>query len=288
MLAVLFELPAFAEEPILKWNESGFLSLVESQDFAEISALEEDILEEISDNLLGLEDVEKSDIVPELIDYENAYCCFVMSDPFLLGEFSTEDWIRELRYTTHIWRIPICCKGFRITIQCFPRDYPFLANSEKEKMEKSGRSWVVGEFALNYVRYSSGMDVAEEFQMRSRWYGVDPDQPKLLFYGAEKLTGTLGVTVENNQLSQGILLDGSYPIGSEYARFGQGSVREYQIGKFYDFSEMAKRFYQVKADKQDFPHLNSISYVQILLLVLVGIVSVLVAVCIIRFKLTCE
>ena len=72
MLAVLFELPAFAEEPILKWNESGFLSLVESQDFAEISALEEDILEEISDNLLGLEDVEKSDIVPELIDYENA------------------------------------------------------------------------------------------------------------------------------------------------------------------------------------------------------------------------
>ena len=43
MLAVLFELPAFAEEPILKWNESGFLSLVESQDFAEISALEEDL-----------------------------------------------------------------------------------------------------------------------------------------------------------------------------------------------------------------------------------------------------
>ena len=70
-----------------------------------------------------------------------------------------------------------------------------------------------------------------------------------------------------------------------------GSVyRNYcmKCGKFYDFSEMAKRFYQVKADKQDFPHLNSISYVQILLLVLVGIVSVLVAVCIIRFKLTCE
>ena len=288
MLAILFGLPAFAEEPILKWNESGFLSLVESQDFAEISALEEDILEEISDNLLGLEDVEKSDIVPELIDYEHAYCCFVMSDPFLLGEFSTDDWIRELRYTTHIWMIPICCKGFRITIQCFPRDYDFLADSEKEKLEKSGQNWVVGEFAFNYVRYSSGMDVAKEFQMRSRWYGVDPNQPKLLFYGAEKLTGALGVTVDNNQLSQGILLDGSYPIGSEYVRFGQGSVREYQTGKFYDFSEMAKRFQQVKAEKQDFPHLDSISNFQILLLVFVGIVSVFVAACIIRYKMKQE
>lgn len=240
LFSILTACSSDVETRELVWNENGYESLLQAEEFKEIEKLSGDILS-VARATIYANDLEIT-MRKEDIHFELAYK-FYMVNPLEL-----EDLEQDLPRAEYVWKIPIITENGHLIVSC-------LLNRQLNKDSKglytdsSYRMIVNHEVywqASTAIYYPEGTELlAEKFDNAINTTNLQ-NAHKIVFGNSNRMTGLYGVALENNKPVYMVPLDHFTAYGVEHITANMKSAGDFQDGQVYAYEDFAERMSRVK------------------------------------------